>query len=75
MGIKTYRFENLSRKKAPENSRRPFQGKNPLKVGNYTILKMFENPRRDRQATRNFTTSVPKILDLKLSYEQIFSEN
>ena len=33
---------------------------------------MFENPRRDRQA-RNFTTNVPKILDLKSSSEQIFS--
>ena len=35
---------------------------------------MFENPRRGGQA-RNFTTNVPKILDLKLSSEQIFSEN
>ena len=35
---------------------------------------MFENPRRGRQA-RNFTTNVPKTLGLKLSYEQIFSEN
>ena len=35
---------------------------------------MFENPRRDRQA-RNFTTNVPKILDLKSSSEQTFSEN
>ena len=35
---------------------------------------MFENPRRGRQA-RNFTKNVPKILDLKLSSEQIFSEN
>ena len=32
---------------------------------------MSENPRRDRQA-RNFTTNVPKILDLKSSSEQIF---
>ena len=32
---------------------------------------MFENPRRGRQAI-NFTTNVPKILDLKLSSEQIF---
>ena len=32
---------------------------------------MFENPRRSRQA-RNFTTNVPKILDLKWSSEQIF---
>ena len=30
---------------------------------------MFENPRRGRQA-RNFTTNVPKILDLKSSSEQ-----
>ena len=43
-------------------------------MGNYTILKMFENPRRGRQA-RNFTINVPKILDLKSSSEQIFSEN
>ena len=35
---------------------------------------MFENPRRGRQA-RNFTTKVPKIVDLKSSSEQIFSEN
>ena len=35
---------------------------------------MFENPRRDRQA-RNFTINVAKILDLKSSSEQIFSEN
>ena len=35
---------------------------------------MFENPRRGRQI-RNFTTNVPKILDLKSSSEQIFSEN
>ena len=32
---------------------------------------MFENPSRGRQA-RNFTTNVQKILDLKLSSEQIF---
>ena len=43
-------------------------------MGNYTILKMFENPRRGKQA-RNFTTNVPKILDLKSSSAQIFSEN
>ena len=35
---------------------------------------MLENPRGDRQA-RNFTTNVPKILDRKLSSEQIFFEN
>ena len=35
---------------------------------------MFENPRSGRQA-RNFTTNVPKILDLKSSSEEIFSEN
>ena len=35
---------------------------------------MFENPRRGKQA-RNFTTNVPKILDLKSSSEQIFSKN
>ena len=32
---------------------------------------MIENPRRGRQA-RNFTTNVPKIVDLKSSSEQIF---
>ena len=41
-------------------------------MGNYTILWMFENPRRGRQAI-NFTTNVPKILVLKSSSEQIFS--
>ena len=35
---------------------------------------MFENPRRGRQAS-NFTRNVPKILHLKSSSEQIFSEN
>ena len=35
---------------------------------------MFENPRRGRRAI-NFTTNVPKILELKSSSEQIFSEN
>ena len=43
-------------------------------MGNYTTFQMFENPRRERQA-RNFTTNVPKNLDLKSSSEQIFSEN
>ena len=35
---------------------------------------MFENPRRGRQA-RNFTTNIPKILDLTSSSQQIFSEH
>ena len=35
---------------------------------------MFENPRRGKQA-RNLTTNVPKILGLKSSSEQVFSEN
>ena len=35
---------------------------------------MFENPRRGREA-RNFTTNVLKILDLKSSSKQMFSEN
>ena len=36
---------------------------------------MFENPKRGRQA-RNFTTNVPKILDLKSSSEHAdISEN
>ena len=43
-------------------------------MGNYTIFQIFANPRRGRQA-RNFTANVPKILDLKSSSEQIFSEN
>ena len=43
-------------------------------MGSYTIFEMFENPRRGRQA-RNFTTNIAKILDLKSSSEQIFSEN
>ena len=43
-------------------------------MGNYTILGLFENPRRGRQE-RNLTTNVPKSLDLKSSSEQIFSEN
>ena len=42
-------------------------------MANYTIFKMFENPRRGRQA-RNFTTNVLQILHLKSSSEQIFSE-
>ena len=41
---------------------------------------ILENPRRGRQASqasqaRNLTTNVPKILDLKTSSEQMFSEN
>ena len=43
-------------------------------MGNYKIFEGLENPRRGRQA-RNFTTNVPKILDLKSSSEQIFSKN
>ena len=43
-------------------------------MGNYSSFQMFENPRRGRQA-KNFTTNVPKILDLKSSSEQIFPEN
>ena len=35
---------------------------------------MFENPTRGRQA-RNLTTNVPKIVDLKSSSEQVFSEH
>ena len=42
-------------------------------MGNYTIFQMFENPMRGRRA-RNFTTNVPKIVDLKSSSEQIFSK-
>ena len=36
---------------------------------------MLESPRRGRQAIINFTTDVPKILDLKASFEQKCSEN
>ena len=43
-------------------------------MGNYSSFYKFENPRRGRQA-RNFTSNVPKILDLKSSSEQIFSKN
>ena len=43
-------------------------------MGNDTIFYTFENPRRGMQA-RNFITNVLKILDLKLSSEQIFPEN
>ena len=44
-------------------------------MGNYTIFEMFgENPRWGKQA-KNFTTNISKILDLKSSSEQIFSEN
>ena len=42
-------------------------------MGNHAIFSMLENPRRGQ--ARNFTTNVPKILDLKSSSEQIFSEN
>ena len=43
-------------------------------MGNCTTFKMFENPRKGRQP-RNFIQNVPKILVLKSSSEQIFSEN
>ena len=36
-------------------------------MGNYTIFWMFENPRKGRQV-RNFTTNVPKIVDLKIVF-------
>ena len=42
-------------------------------MGNYTIFQIFENPRRG--TARNFTTNVPKILDLKSSSEQVLSKN
>ena len=42
-------------------------------MSNYTIFQMFENPRRGRKA-KNFTTNVPKIINLKSSSEQIFPE-
>ena len=43
-------------------------------MGNYTILGVFGNPRRGGQA-RNLTKNVPKILNLKLSSEQVFSKS
>ena len=43
-------------------------------MDNYTIFYMFENPGRGRQS-RNFTTNLSKILDLKSSSEQISPEN
>ena len=39
-------------------------------MGNNTIFQKFEN-----QASKTFTTNVPKNLDLKSSSEQIFSKN
>ena len=51
-----------------------FRKKICLKWAIIPFFRMFENLRRDRQA-RNFTTNVPKILDLKLFSKQIFSEN
>ena len=42
-------------------------------MGNYTIFLDVQKS-LGRQA-RNLTTNVPKILDLKSSYEQIFSKN
>ena len=65
-------FSKISaRKRLPKILGGLSQGQNPLKMGNYTILQMFENPGRGRQA-RNFTPTAPKILDLKSSSEQIF---
>ena len=43
-------------------------------MGDYTMFGRFENPRGGMQS-RNLTTNVPKILDLKSSSEQIFSKN
>ena len=42
-------------------------------MGNYTIFLTFENPRSGKQA-RILPKNVPKILDLKSSSEQLFSE-
>ena len=39
-------------------------------MGNYAIFYKFENPRTGKQVI-NFTTTVPKILDLKPSSEQL----
>ena len=43
-------------------------------MGNYTIFYMFEIL-GETVKEETFTTNVPKILDLKSSSEQIFSEN
>ena len=43
-------------------------------MDNYSSFQTFENPIRGMQAN-NFTTNAPKILDLKSSSKQIFSEN
>ena len=43
-------------------------------MGNYNIFDRLENPRRGGLA-RNFAKNVEKILDLKSSFEQIFSKN
>ena len=61
---------------APENSRWAFYAKNPLKMGNYTIFQMFENPRTGRQA-KNVATNVQKILSRSqiVFFSKIFSEN
>ena len=72
--IKTYLCENFCQIKAPELIPGDlFRVKIREKMGNYTLFQMFENPRRGQQA-RNFTTNVPKIVDLKSSSEQIFSK-
>ena len=70
IGIKTYLF-----KKAPRNSRWPFYGKSPFKRGNYTIFRCLIILGEAGKQTRNLTKNVPKILYLKLSSKQIFSEH
>ena len=44
-------------------------------MGNYTIFRCSKILGEVGKQLRNFTTNVPKILDLKSSSEQIFYEN
>ena len=44
-------------------------------MGNYTIFLDVRKSKETGRQSRNFTINVPKILDLKWSSKQIFSEN
>ena len=69
IATRTYLFENFSQKRPPKILSELFWVKIHLK---WAVIPCY--PRRGRKA-RNFTTNVPKILDLKSSSEQIFFEN
>ena len=61
-------FSKISaRKKAPENSRWTFWGKNPLKMGMRCLKILGEAGKQEI-----FATNVPKIWDPKSSSEQTF---